>query len=188
MPILSPENETAWQVVRVCASQLRVVGMGTALGFDFDAILTAMDIVGVNLVERRTVFELVRHAGEAYAALLNRRAEEDRRAADPKAAKTTKVKVQPPPLLKNAEGVQVRDRAEAGAARAAAGDLPSAMLSASALSREDSELLGIAVSSPPSGVSVVRADENVRLCPISTPPAAPLPRRAARARRSPNSG
>lgn len=143
--------------------------MGTSLGIEFDAIIIAMDMAGVNHAERRVVFEKVRLAGEAYAALLNRRADEERKASDPNYAKTTHIKLQPPKMLKTADGATaVRDRAEASASRLRGRDHELDGLACRPLAREDFVALGHAVSSDPSGVGVTRTPETVRLCRIST--------------------
>lgn len=78
MPVLAPENYLAWQVFSVCSSQMLVVGLGAPLGLRFEAILTAMDHVGVHPDERREIFEKVRLVGEAYAEQINARMEAER--------------------------------------------------------------------------------------------------------------
>lgn len=98
MPELWPQNAKAWEVFAVASSQMRVVGMGTPLGLEFDAIDRAMDAVGVHPDDQGWMWHRVRRVGEEYANFLRKRQEAEHAAKD-KNRKTTKSSAQPPQMI-----------------------------------------------------------------------------------------
>lgn len=100
MPELWEENLLSWKVFTVAASQMRVVAMGTPLGLEFSAIDRACEYVGVPDTERRTVWNRVRRAGEAYAAQIRKAQDQKRRQEELKSKRTSTSKGGPdlPPM------------------------------------------------------------------------------------------
>lgn len=95
MPDLHEDNAFAWKAFAIACSQLRVVGMGTAVGFEFSAIDRAMESVGVHPVEWDRVWHRVRRAGEAYAkSIRDREAQKERMRS---AAKGTRLETKSAP-------------------------------------------------------------------------------------------
>lgn len=140
MPQLLEANLSAWRVFNVCSSQMRVVGMGTPIGLDIDAIDLAIARAGINEFEERDVFFKVQELGLAYARHL-RIKEEARQVNEAKKAgkkiPTTRVQKQPPPMF-TPEEIRARRAAQDEEIRALMAD-PDAAVSCAPPGGEDDE-------------------------------------------------
>ena len=44
-----PENAAAWELLQACATQLRMSGMGSPVGFDYNALALVAEAFGIDL-------------------------------------------------------------------------------------------------------------------------------------------
>lgn len=44
-----PENAAAWELLQACATQLRMSGMGSPVGFDYNALALVAEAFGIEL-------------------------------------------------------------------------------------------------------------------------------------------